>query len=869
MNHHGRIVDFNETAERLFGRRRTDVLGGEMADLVIPERLRETHRAGLRHYLATGHGPVLGRRIEFPALRADGTEFPVELSITRVPSVEPPLFTGFVRDVSDRQRIEQVQREAKDAAETANRVKSEFLANVSHELRTPMNAVLGMLHLTLREKLTPAMRDNLRTAQDSAESLMALLNDILDFSRIEEGKFELEFSPFSLRETLAAAMKTLSMRADEKGLELACHVEVNVPDMFWGDGRRLRQVVLNLAGNAVKFTEQGEVVTKVSVESRWVAEPEDDEPDDSDPSLNRNPEACAAADASSDMDRAENDPPVSERHTRPRHDILLHITVSDTGIGIEHEQQSRIFAPFTQVDAMSTRAFAGTGLGLTICRELLELMGGQIWVESELGRGCRFHALAQFQVEASEPIVDSFRHALLVDLVDMPVLVVEDHPTSRLIAEEMLRGWEMQPTSVGDGQSALSVLRDAARQGRDFPLVILDMSLPDMDGIALLEQIRQDDRLDTAVILLLPATQRQTFAERLRSLEIAAYLEKPVTQSDLLDAILLALHEPLFGESTVELVAGLPRVLRVLVAEDILANQKVTRAILTQRGHIVEIVPNGRAALDRVQQAPFDVVLMDVQMPIMDGLQATAAIRRLGTPAMRSLPIIAMTAHAMPGDRDRCLAAGMTDYLAKPIDAFKLIYLVERLAAKTSSEPTRKPLDTAEPTRNPTVTAEADSGGLLKNSRSIEFDVPEPILVDREAALKRLGGNEQLYRNLVRFFAEDSPGLLVDIRSGLRTGDREQVTRAAHSLKGLAANFGCEAAMKSAVRMQEIGTSGSLEEATSALESLTDAITKLNLALTADRTVRGPSCCPAIRRSCLLAGLCMRHCPPTRISSST
>ncbi len=959
MDHHGRIVDFNGTAERIFGRLREDVIGLDMAELIVPEQLREQHRAGLQRYLATGHGPVLGRRIELRALRADGTEFPVELSIARILSDGPPIFTGFVRDVSDRQRTEAIAhkseerfratvesspmamvmvdvagvivlvnseteklfgyrreellgrkvelllpqrfrgqhpefradyfadpqarrtgagldlnglrkdgsefpveiglnpvrtnegvfvlsaivditerkraeqelREAKDVAETANRAKSEFLANVSHELRTPMNAVLGMLQLALSDKLTPAMRDNLRTAQDSAESLMALLNDILDFSRIEAGKFVLEAAPFSLRDTLAAAMRTLSMRAYEKGLELACRVDSDVPDKLWGDGRRLRQVVLNLAGNALKFTEQGEVVVNVSVESLWIAEPE----------ISRNALAsglCVANSTEPDasafrlINNVPTDPSAHKPDSQPRHEILLHLTVSDTGIGIAPEEHSQIFEPFTQVDALSTRAHGGAGLGLAICRELLELMGGRIWVDSELGHGSRFHGLAQFQVEMFEPIVDASRQALLADLLGMPVLIVDNHPTSRHIVEEMLNRWEMQPISACDGQTALSVLRDAAYNGSDFPLVISDMRMPDMDGITLAEQIRQDESLDAAVILLLPATQRQSFAERLRNLHIAAYLEKPVTQSDLLDAILIAMHEPLFGESTVEQMAGIPRVLRVLVAEDTIANQKVVRAILTQRGHTVEIVGNGREALDHVQRDQFDVVLMDVQMPTMDGLQATAAIRRLGSPAMQSLPIIAMTAHAMPGDRDRCLAAGMTDYLAKPIDTFQLINLIERLATN--------PVNTAEPSGNLNVSA-ATEADVAANLQPLEFNVPDPVHIDRDAALKRLGGNEQLYRSLVQFFSEDSPGLLEDIRNGLRTGDREQVARAAHSLKGLAANFGCETAIKAAMRMQEIGTSGSLEEATSTLATLTDAILKLNLILVPDGAVHGPA----------------------------
>ena len=645
----GRVTEFNPAAENTFGYTRGEILGKEMAEMIIPPAMREAHRSGLSRYLATGEGPVLGKRIEIPAMRADGSEFPVELAITSINHGGSPIFTAFLRDLSERKRAEEDLKAAKEAAEAASRAKSDFLANMSHEIRTPMNGIMGMTDLVLDTQLSREQREYLNLVKASADSLLTVINDILDFSKIDAGKLDFDAIEFSLRDSLGDTMKALSLRADEKGLELACHVRPDVPDALVGDPGRLRQIVVNLVGNAIKFTERGEVLVEVQAESQT---------EDS---------------------------------------IQLHLAVTDTGMGIPAEKQRAIFDAFTQADGSMTRKFGGTGLGLTISSRLVEGMGGRIWVESEPGRGSTFHLTARLGLQKAPALRP--RPAEPVNLYDLPVLVVDDNATNRRILVEMLKNWRMRPTPVEGGPMALDVLEQACKAGKQFPLILLDAQMPGMDGFALVEQMKQIPELAGATIMMLTSAGCRGDAARCRELGIAAYLTKPIKQSDLLDAISLALGTLPREAGRIPLVTRHAlresrQRLRILLAEDNAVNQALAVRLLEKRGHAVTVAGDGRAAfaaLEETGSGGFDVVLMDVQLPELDGFEATAAIRGKEKATGGHIPIIAMTAHAMKGDRERCLDAGMDGYVSKPIQAKELFETLEGFGVRArAGEPAEK-----------------------------------------------------------------------------------------------------------------------------------------------------------------------------------
>jgi signal transduction histidine kinase/DNA-binding response OmpR family regulator len=539
-------------------------------------------------------------------------------------------------EVDERKQAEEALAQAKAAADAANVAKSRFLANMSHELRTPMNAIMGMTDLALGEELSPALRDYLQTAKQSADGLLELLNEILDLSRIESGGFQLEATLFDLRQTVQQVVKTLGVRAYEKGLELVCDLG-DVPNWLIGDSLRLRQVLVNLIGNAVKFTPKGEVVVNATVRS---AEPQE---------------------------------------------VILEFAVADTGIGIAPENQERIFAPFTQADSSTTRQYGGTGLGLTITRRLVDLMGGRIWVESEPGSGSTFRFTARFGAQTdwkAEPMLPTVSREALRDL---PVLVVAENPTSGRILVETFSRWSMKPETAADVPAALAKVHKAANEGRSFRLILVDALMPGIDGFTFAEWLRSNAHLAGPVILMLSAMDRYKQPQCCQDVG-ALYLEKPISQSNLFKVIAEALGiqqqaTKASGSAPAAISANPSRVLRVLLAEDTPANQKLVTYVLSKRGHSVEVVQNGKQALEAVGQEDFDVVLMDVQMPVMDGFQATQTVRKLSDPKKARLPIIAMTAHALKGDAERCLSAGMDGYISKPVKGEELVELVERMAA--------------------------------------------------------------------------------------------------------------------------------------------------------------------------------------------
>jgi two-component system sensor histidine kinase/response regulator len=615
----GRILSWNRGAEKLFGYTAEEAIGKPIT-LLFPADRQTDAMNSLEKFRRNEH-------IErFESIRMGKHGRPLEVSVILSP-IRDALgqlqgISAIYRDITASKLADAELVKAKEAAEAASQAKSTFLATMSHEIRTPMNGILGMTEVVLDSDLTVDQRESLDLVHLSAESLLAVINDILDFSKIEAGKMEFESIPFDLCESVGETMKTLGFRAQQKGLELVYDVRPDVPAGLLGDPGRLRQILVNLVGNAIKFTEQGEILVSVELESQI-------------------PEA-----------------------------VQLHFAVKDTGVGIAAEKQDKIFESFSQADGSMTRKYGGTGLGLTICSRLVEMMGGRIWVESQLGQGSTFHFTTRLgiQTETFEPAVPLHR----AQLRDLPVLIVDDNSTNRRVLVEILSRWGMKPTAVEGGRAALFALQAAKNDGRPFPLILLDGQMPEVDGFTLAQQIQEHPDLAPATIMMLTSADQLGDATLCRKLGISAYLVKPIRQLQLLDMICKSLQPAPPDRAD----TGRSR---VLVAEDNMVNQTLARRLLEKRGYDVSVVGNGLAALAAIENQSFDIVLMDLQMPDMDGLETTAAIRQLELVTGNRVPIVAMTAHALKGDQERCLAGGMDGYISKPIRQDELYTTIENV----------------------------------------------------------------------------------------------------------------------------------------------------------------------------------------------
>jgi len=717
MDNTGNISCWNPAAENIFGYKEEEILEKNLHYTLAPAYYNKDFSAAFGIWQNTGQGNAIGKLVELKALKKDGNEIEIELSLSSVKLGDTWHAIGIVRDITERKKVQKELKKAKDAAEAASIAKGQFLANMSHEIRTPMNGIIGMTDLLLDTELTDNQREFAITIEKSADSLLTLINDILDFSKIESGKLELEILEFDLRGAVEDVVDMLAVKAFEKKLEFAYLIYSNVPEMLWGDPGRIRQILINLTGNALKFTETGEVLISIKLEE-------------------------------------DNDPYVKIR-----------FSVSDTGIGIPEDRIKSLFQSFSQVDGSTTRKYGGTGLGLAISKYLSEMMDGEIGVESKEGKGSNFWFTARFKKQSGErpPTIK------IDDIKGTKILIVDDNKTNRFVLREQFRLFGCDYEEAENGITALKMLDEAVEANNPFKVAIIDLQMPEIDGIMLGKLIKEDAKITETILIMLSSLGSTEDAISMKE-TFAAYLTKPVRQSQLYRCLTEAMGiksartEIKVSPITSVISDEIKQRIRILLAEDNITNQKVALRILEKMGYRANAVANGKEVLKAMENIPYDLILMDVQMPEMDGLTATSIIRDKEKGLEKHIPIIAMTAHAMKGDRERCIEAGMDDYITKPVRPKELLKVMEHFIDRE-----KKPSD-----YKPDYEKEREK---------------EHKIYDSKAFLERIDGDKEFEKEILGMILKDIPDNIEELSKSIEKGDLSHISHFVHTIKGMAATI--------------------------------------------------------------------------------